>query len=373
MTEPFRILHVVTILNRGGMESRLMDQYRNLDRNRFQFDFYVESGKHAVFDTEVEQLGGQVFYPETLGRHGMPNFRSWKHFLDGHPYGMVFAYNQWAGWYLREAKKHQIPARIAYARTSLQTVSAENIIKNIIKLNVNRYATHKFAVSKKAGTWLFGEKAVENSEVRVWPNAIDTEKFRFEKSTRDRIREELGFGDESVVMHVGNLRMEKNHPFLFEVFAALVKIHPDMKLVLVGKGTMDQFNEKLDSLGIRDKVIHLGVRKDVPDLLQAADVFVFPSFYEGFPGAVLEAETSGLPCFISDTITEEVVLTDQVKQLSLKEAPAKWAERISEALGKPRMDCVDAIKAAGYDIHELSQRMEAFYSGYEKRESVHGQ
>ena len=368
MAEPFRILHVVHIMNRGGMENRLMDQYRNLDRDRFQFDYYVESGKKGMFDSEIEQLGGRVFYADEPVRHGIPSFRAWKRFLIHHnEYQLVFAYNQWSGWYLREAKKQGIPTRVAFSRTSLQTFSRKNIVKNTVKQNVNRYATHKFAVSEKAGIWLFGKHAFENGEVTVWPNAIETEKYRLNYEKRANVRAALGLHDELAVMHVGNIRFEKNHPFLLKVFASILERKPEAKLFLVGNGSMDSLREELKSLGIQNHVCHLGVRTDVPELLMAADLFVFPSLYEGFPGAVLEAETAGLPCIISDTITDEVVLTERVKQMSLKDTPMHWAAEALKLLTTERTDCVDEVKAAGYDIHDLARRMEEFYLQCERK------
>lgn len=363
MSEPYRILHVVHVLNRGGMESRLMDLYRHLDRSRFQYDFYIESGKRGMFDEEVEKLGGRVLYSGEGQKHGVPNLRAWRHFLAANKtYEAVCAYNQWAGWYLREAKRQGVPVRIACARTSLQTASLKNLVKNTVKLNVNYYATHKFAVSKIAGVWLFGRRAVEKNEVLVWPNAINTKQFRLDLRVRKKLREELGTGDALTVMHVGNLRFEKNHPFLLEVFAEIVKKQKNARLILVGNGSFESLREQMASLGITGEVCHLGVRSDIPDLLQAADLFIFPSLYEGFPGAVLEAETSGLPCVISDTITDEVVLTERVKQMSLKDSPKQWAAEALQLLQTERADCVDAVKAAGYDIHDLVRRMEAFYS-----------
>ena len=140
MKYPIRILHVVYLLNRGGMESRIMDLYRNLNKERYQMDFYVESGEHGVFENEIKQLGGRIFYPLHRGKKGIPNFRSFRRFLENHSeYKVVYAYNQWSGFYLKQAFECGVPNRIAYARTSLQKKTAKNWIKNIVKLNVKKY------------------------------------------------------------------------------------------------------------------------------------------------------------------------------------------------------------------------------------------
>lgn len=362
MNEPMRILHVVFRMNRGGMESRLMDIYRKLNRNKYQFDFYVESGRHGAYDNEIEQLGGKIYYPDKIGRFGFPNFFAFKRFLQSHKvYRLIYAYNQWAGWYLREAEKCGVPYRIAFSRTSLQTFSLKNCLKNLLKCNVNCYATHRFAVSKKAAIWLFGKKMVDCHRVTIWPNAINTEKYRFSLETRLKTRSELGLKDELTAIHVGNLRFEKNHPFLLEIFAELRNLCPNASLFLVGDGNIETLRCKIGELGVHDSVHYLGVRNDVPNLLQAGDLFIFPSLYEGFPGAVLEAECAGLPCFISDTITEEVILTDCVKQLSLNDSPANWAKEIKKCMGQSRKDKVELVKAAGYDIYDLTRQMESFF------------
>lgn len=362
--EPMRILHVVNILNRGGMESRLMDVYRHLDHERYQYDFYIESGTPGMFDEEVINLGGRVFLSKNKLKHNVPSFRAFYDFLKLYPeYKIIYAYNQWSGFYLKEAKRCGVPHRIANARTSIQTKSLKNSIKNIVKFNVNKYSTLQFAVSKKAAVWLFGEKVVNSGRVKVWPNAIDTEKFKFSKDIRLEVRNELGLGDEFTVIHVGNIKFEKNHPFLLRVFSEIKKSEHKAKLLLIGNGNIDNLVPQINELGIENSVICLGVRQDIPRLLQAGDVFIFPSFYEGFPGAVLEAEASGLPCIISDSITDEVILTEHIVAMSLNDGPENWAKSACKIINTNRPEAWRKIKKAGYDITDLVNNN---YKLYEK-------
>lgn len=368
--EPVRILHIVNSLNRGGMESRIMDLYRHLDHQKFQYDFYVESGNPGMFDEEVVKYGGRVFLSKKRSKYNIPNFRSFYEFLKEHPvYKIVYAYNQWSGFYLREAKKCGVPYRIANARTSIQTRSLKNSVKKLVKLNVNIYATHKFAVSKKAAIWLFGEKAVDNGQVKVWPNAIDTEKYKFSEEVRFEVRDELRLGDAFTIIHVGNIKFEKNHPFLLRVFKAIKLKEPEAKLLLIGSGTIEKLTPLIDELGIRESVHYLGVRQDIPRLLQAGDVFVFPSYYEGFPGAVLEAEASGLPCIISDTITDEVVLTACTHQMPIDTNPVEWAKMCLNYYGSKRDDLTEVVKSAGFDIYDLVYEIEEMYTSIEDKRS----
>ena len=362
MGEVLRVLHIVHILNRGGMESRIMDLYRHIDKQKYQFDFYVDSSQKGVFDSEIESIGGRVYYATIANRNGLPSFRAFNHFLKEHrEFGIVYAYNQWAGSYLRIAKKNDVTIRVAYSRTSLDTRSLKNTIKNIVKLNVNKYATHKFAVSKKAGKWLFGSNAMNNNEVIVWPNAIDAQCYAFNGGIRNEVRDELELNDKFVVTHVGNIRLAKNHPFLLDVFSEIRKINKDAVLLLVGNGSLDSLKEQIDRLGIRDSIVFLGVRGDVPRLLQAGDVFVFPSIYEGFPGAVLEAQASGLWCLVSDAVTDEIELTDHIERISLSQTSLYWAKKALSYGIVDRDVAWKGIVQAGYDINQLATQTEDFF------------
>lgn len=360
--QPKRILHVVHSLQRGGMESRIMDIYRHIDREKYQYDFYIESGRKGIFDDEVINLGGRIFYRDGDSPINIPRFKMFHNFLESHPeYIIICAYNQWSGWYLKQAKKQGVPIRIANSRTSIETKSIKNAIKTISKINVNKYATHRFAVSHRAAIWLFGDKTVKKGQVKIWPNAIDTKKYIFTNKIRDEVRKELGLVDDLVVLHVGNLRYEKNHPFLIDVFNDILKIHPNAQLVLAGRGNFDIIKDKINKYDIRSKIHYLGERNDIDRLLQAGDFFIFPSFYEGFPGAVLEAECSGLKCIISDSITEEVMVTDHIIALPLSIGSNEWAKSIETFGDVNRANAWEAVKNAGYDIQNLVERIEMFY------------
>lgn len=360
--EPIRILHIVHKLDLGGMESRIMDIYRNLDHEKYQYDFYVESGEEGIFDEEVCSLGGRIFLSKGKRCHNIPHFKVFRQFLEKHKeYKIVYAYNQWAGLYLKQATKCKIPFRIANARTSIQTKSIKNNVKKLVKLNTNRYATHKFAVSKKAAIWLFGNKEVDAGNVKIWPNAIDTERYAYSNKVRYEVRRELGLDNELTIIHVGNIRIEKNHRFLFDVFSEVKRNHENSKLVLVGGGDIETLKSQMQESNIIDSVIYLGVRQDIPRLLQAGDIFIFPSLYEGFPGAVLEAEASGLNCVISDSITEEVMVTDHIKALALSRGPDIWAKTVEEFEAVDRALAWKSIKNRGYDIKELANNTQRFF------------
>lgn len=361
-----RVLQVVTTMNRAGLESRLMDIYRVIDRSIVQFDFYTARNVVGEYDEEIRGLGGRVFYSEPIrpGREWRKE-REFKMFLLSHPeYRIVHSHvNEWSTIYLRAAKSVGVPTRIAHSRGANKTLELATIYKDIMRLPIKRYATDCFAVSREAGEHLFGRKAYSTGRVVVLPNAIDTEKYRFDAKRRQDMRGTLGIGEEPVVIHVGNLNPVKNHQFLLDVFRCVLEIVPTAKLLIVGDGPeRARIESRITELGMDWSVLILGKRTDVPDLLMAADAFVFPSFHEGFPGAALEAVTSGLPVIASDTITRELAITQDVTFLSLKDSVKIWAKAVIDSLPMVRFDRASDVKAAGYDIQELSKALELYYT-----------
>ncbi len=368
MSAPIRVLQIVTQMNIGGMESRLMDIYRHIDREKVQFDFYSCRQTPGAFDDEIISLGGKVYYNKPLTVKNLIAIprRFWSFLNDHRNYLIVHCHlNQWCGLVLAGAMKANVPIRIAHSRTSLKQNSIKNFIKNIIRFPVNYTATHRFAVSDKAAEWLFGKKAVSLGRVQIWPNAINCSKYSYDISTRIRIRDYLNLGDSYTLIHIGNLRPEKNHMFLLQIFKLLKNQIPNCKLLLVGADNLNgSIQEEAQRLSIINDVQFLGLRTDVSELLQAADVFVFPSLYEGFPGAVLEAQASGLPCIISNTITEEVVLSQDVIQLKLDDRNL-WVNKIIEfwsfPVNRASTFSQDNLVNSGYDIYQLVNDLLQFY------------
>lgn len=359
-----RVLQVVNQMNRAGLESRLMDIYRHLDRTKVQFDFYTFRKEAGQFDNEIISLGGNVYYSQPLAINNIyRNRKEFKKFLQQHPdYRIVHAHmNAWCGILLKVAKEAGVPIRIAHSRTALDQIVLKNIVKNMIKLSVNRHATHRFAVSQKSGIWLYGKRAGKNGLVEVWPNAIESAKFRYDPVLRQKTRKALNVTDNFVLMHVGNCRFEKNHQFLLKIFASVKQKDVSAKLILVGGGDWEEIRKKSQQMGVADSVIYTGSRPDVDCLLQAGDVFVFPSLYEGMPGAVLEAQAAGLPCIISDRITDEVCITPLVEQSPLSLSAGEWAEKVLAAREITREVTEQYFIASGFDINNLVEKLTDFY------------
>jgi len=371
--EAIRILQVIGQMNHGGIESLLINIYRNIDRKRVQFDFLTFKETRGHFDDEIESLGGKMYYFKRVNIKriltGVVDRELYNFFLKHQEYKIIHSHMAWSGIILRNANRAKIPVRIAHAHSAYLRVpfgktAFKNMAKNFIKPSINKYATHRFACSQMAAYWLFGKKTTGEGNVDLWPNAIDYGKFnKCNAESRKKIRSEIGITDQTfVLIHVGRLSLPKNHLFLIDVFDALASKIPDSKLLLVGADDMNgQCQKYASKKRSAENIIFLGVRSDIAELLQAGDMFVFPSFYEGFPVSVLEAQAAGLPCLLSDTVTNEVCLTDNIVQLPINNGADIWVNKILEFKDRTRIDNHDIFLKKGYDICSLCHKLTKFY------------
>ena len=370
MSKPIRILQVFTILNRGGAESMIMNYYRNIDRTKVQFDFLVHREEKGVFEDEIVSLGGEIYRVKPINPlFPKKYYVELNELLSKHKFKIIHSHiNTFSYYPLKFSKKNNIPVRIAHAHTTTQRLSINSIIRNpkeslkilfksANKNLVNKEATHLFACGGKAGNWLFGSLAY-----KILPNAIDVSKYKYNLKKREELRENFGINNQFVIGHVGNFSHPKNYPFIINVFKHIKTLHANSKLVLIGGGQLESEVKVLaKSLGIIDDVIFLGVRSDVPDLMQMIDVFIFPSYYEGLPVTLIEAQASGLKIFASDTITNEITLTKDISFLSLKLPYEIWANKIINDRIYIRKNNCEILKDGGYDIQSNAEWLQNFY------------
>ncbi|SFL32038.1 glycosyltransferase family 1 protein [Proteiniphilum acetatigenes] len=376
-----RVLQVFTILNRGGAESMIMNYYRQIDRSKIQFDFLVHREERGVFEDEIEKLGGNIYrMPEINPLNPFFYYKQLNDFFKAHNYKIVHSHiNTFSSFPLKVAKLNGIPCRIAHAHTALEPVKLKNIftpkfekteeVKKIIKLllkkTVSTYATHLFSCGIKAGKWLFND-----NEFVVMNNAIDLHLYQYDEDISNELRKKLNLQDVFILGHAGRFSEEKNHFFLLEIFHSIKKKKPNCKLMLLGDGILkNKIGQKAKDLNIIDDIVFLGVRSDVYRLLQMMDVFVFPSFFEGLPVTLVEAQAAGLKVFASNTITREVALTDNIEFLSIKQSPDYWAEKVLAAMPYVRKNNCEIIRAKGYDIIENARRLQNFYLGQINKEN----
>ena len=362
---PIRVLQVVTHMERSGLESTLMNYYRHIDRERVQFDFLVHRQERAAFDDEIESLGGKLYRLPRLVPWSEGYLAALNHFFDEHPeYKIVHVHQDClSSVILRAAVQHNIPVRIAHSHNANQDKNLKYPIKLWYKRSIPKYTTNLFACGKDAGDWMFG-----GAPYQIINNAIDATAYSFNPKKRIEMRHQLGLADKLIIGHVGRFNPQKNHPFLLDIFAALLKKEPNAVLLLVGGGEdMPKIQAKAHALGIAEHVRFLGVRSDVAALMQAMDVFVFPSLYEGLGIVLIEAQAAGLPCVVSNTIPREAYLTDLVTAERLSSSTETWADNILEKRNFPRTDRRAEIAAHGFDITTEAVKLQEFYiNAYEQ-------
>lgn len=361
---PIRILQVFATLDRGGAETMIMNIYRNIDRSKVQFDFIVNEDKDEyAYEREIKDLGGKIY---RLPRYNIKNHflyrKKWEQLLSNHPeWNIIHAHHTTPAFiYLKVAKSFN-RITIAHSHTAGSEKSIKSCVKVLLRYPLRHVADYLFACSESAAKWMFGEYSDSTFIIK---NAIDTKKFTFSNVIRERKRKELGIENKFVIGHIGRFQTPKNHVFLIDIFKEIYNKDKNSVLLLVGDGELrSSIEKKVKELRLMNNVIFTGVRTDVPELLQAMDVFVFPSLYEGLPVSLIEAQAAGIKIFASTNITKEVKITKLVNFISLKKSPEYWAELILSACknGYERKDMRKEIIDAGYDINENAKKIEKFY------------
>lgn len=355
-----RVLHVVTYMGRGGLETMIMNYYRHMDRSKVQFDFLVHRDFRADYDDEIESLGGQIFRIPRLVPWSGTYRMALRRFFEDHPgYRIVHVHQDcMSAVILKEARRQEIPVRIAHSHNSNQDKNLKYPIKLFYKRQIPRYATELFACGKDAGDWMFG-----GAEYRIIHNAIDAQQYEYSLTRAQAAKAALGIADDSfVVGHVGRFSAVKNHAFLLEVFQKLREKEKKAVLLLVGDGQLrGEIAAKAEEKGLSDCVLFTGVRDDVSELMQAMDVFVFPSLYEGLPVSLIEAQAAGLLCYVSDRVPGACALTDLLQRVSLEQSAEHWAEQILKKRVYERRNMLGEIENCGYDIVRNAAWLQQYY------------
>jgi glycosyltransferase involved in cell wall biosynthesis len=355
-----RILQVVTKMNRGGMESMIMNLYRNIDREKIQFDFLVHRKEKGDFDDEIKDLGGNIYYVPSINPfHHRKYLKALNAFFIEHKYEIVHSHiNTFSMYVLRAAKKANINHRIAHSHIDRIAFNHKFFFKLYCKKKINKYLTHRFACGEKAGRWLFG-----NANFTILNNAIDISLFQFNDKSDILYRNQLGLGNSFVLGHIGRFYKQKNHSFIIDIFNEIIKKQVDAKLLLIGEGSLkSEIERKVKRFNLSDKVLFLGVRQDIPQLLSCMNILAFPSLYEGLPLTLIEAQANGLQICASDSISEKAKLTDLVHFISLKHNAIYWAEEIlNYKVPYERKFYLEELRVSGYDIQETGKWLENFY------------
>lgn len=360
MSKPARVLQIVTTMNRGGLETMLMNYYRNIDRTKVQFDFLLHRSEKSDYEDEIKSLGGNIYRVSPLNPLSLSYRNELKHFFSQHKeYGIVHCHlDCMSSIPLYYAKKVGISTRIAHSHNSNQDRNLKYLLKLFYKRKIPKMATNLFACGEKAGKWMF-----YNNNFKVVNNAIDTSKYIYDEYKRNVIKKGLNLDNNFVIGHVGRFNEQKNHNFIIDIFYELTKLNNNAHLLLIGEGDLkESIITKVKALNISEKVTFYGLCDHVNDILQAFDVFLFPSLYEGLPVTIIEAQASGLECFISNKVPKECILTKNIEILSLNDSAARWAKNINKYKnGYKRSNTIKEIRDSGYDIKNNAKKFEEFY------------
>lgn len=364
-----RVLHVLHSMNCGGAETLIMNIYRNIDRSKIQFDFLVNYFDEMYFEKEIKQLGGRIFRMKFLTRVTPPvyEYQLYKFFKEHPEYKIIHSHLETTtGIILNCAKRAGVPVRIAHSHNSRYTHTGsryriENAYKDYCKKKIVPNATKLFACSEIAAKWLYDNNCTNAVTIH---NGIETEKYRFSADVRVQIRDELCLDDRTKVLgHIGRFYDQKNHTFLIDLFEVYVKSNPNSILLLAGEGELlEEIEEKVKSKGLSEKVKFLGLRGDICRILQAMDVFLLPSKFEGLPVVLVEAQAAGVPCIVADTVPPEADLGCGLMQfLSIADAE-QWAQVINKTNPEHKQTSCQ-VAAAGYDVKATADWLEEFYCG----------
>lgn len=358
----------------AGTETFIMNYYRHLDKSKFQVDFIKRTTETVVFEDEIKSNGSKIFYLPRKGKNPIAYKKAVREFFEefGNDYDAI--------WYnamgipnidlLQYAKKYGIRTRILHSHSSMWKGSAIKYIlhrwnQTRLKTKVNKY----FACSGVAADYMFLGNL--RPQVQIIQNAIEMEKFSFSESKRTDLRMELGWNDCKVIGNVGRLDVQKNQPFLIDIFYEAYKKDNTLRLVIIGKragtnSTEDLIKEKIQEYNLQDKVLLAGSQFDMQKWLSAMDLFILPSIFEGLPLSAVEAQANGLPVLVSDAITKELKILNQVQYLSLNDDKKVWRDSILEMIHLSRTSQVEIeqkFTEKGFDIVTQAKDIEKLFLG----------
>lgn len=370
-----KVLQIAVGINGGGVGAVLLNFYTHMNHNDVKFDIIIDdlpSVKNGSLNEDAfKKMGCNIFRVTPKSQNLSENIRQVSEIMKNGNYDILHSnMEEWSALYCKLGKKYGIKTRIAHAH--LAYVNNPSFVKrmynSVLKVGLRRYATDFFACSKDAGRYLFGDKILKKNNFRVLPNAIDTKSYSYNPSTRKRIRNEFGIADTTfAVGFVGRLYYQKNPERMLSIFNEICKLHPDSHLVIVGDyksyAKFDGLKKYAEENGFSDKITYTGLRKDVPDVMQAFDAFVLPSRYEGFGIVYIEAQAAGLMTFgTAKVVPEEVDCTPLMHFIDSQSEDKIWAKQILEnSLDYERKDTAKEIENCGFEISVEAKKLQQFY------------
>lgn len=363
INKPVRIAHIIGKLNAAGVEAVVNNYYKNIDHNKYQFDYYIDSDSSCKPPQEMIDMGARYFVIPPY-QHLFSHIKTLVRFFKENNYLIVHSgMNTLAPISLFAAWIAGVPIRINHNHsTAGKGEFKRNCLKYCLRPFAKVFANYYCACSKYAGIWLFGKNFFNSGKVTVFNNAVDTSKFAFSTSNRDKLRKELGISNKYVIGHIGRFTKQKNHYFLIDIFEQYYKKNSNAVLLLVGIGELqDEIKDAVKKKKLEDAVIFLGKRSDVDELYSAMDLFVLPSLYEGLPVVGVEAQVSGLPCIFSNEITREVAITENVYFLPIDGSVSDWCSQITNFENLDLKRDKLKLKDCSFDIKVQANNLVEYY------------
>lgn len=365
--EPIRIAQIIGKWVGGGVESVVMNYYRNIDHEKIQFDFICDSDSTNIPYDEIEKLGGKVILIPPYQKVFKYQKELRKVLRNGN-YKIIHSHiNTLSVFPLYAAKKVGIPVRIAHSHsTTNKREWKKNMLKQILRPFSKTFATDYMCCSELAGRWQFGNKEFDKGNVYLLNNAIDLEKFKYDEIKRKQKRRELSIKNDTLVIgHIGRFVPVKNHSFLIDIFNEIHKKEKNSILLLAGQGPlMEETKKKVKELNLENNVMFLGQRNDANELYQAFDALLLPSLYEGLGMVLIEAQCAGLPSFASTEVPKIAKVSDVLDFIDLTTPKEIWVDIILQSINNyKRNNRLKDCQKFGYDINKEVKKLENKYKG----------
>lgn len=360
-----RVLHSVSNMDRAGIETMLMNYYRNIDRTKVQFDFLANKSKKGAYDEEIKKMGGRIFISPGLNPFKWFKYQKMvqKLLVDNPEIKVVHSHNGALSLQAQiAAQKSKIKNRIVHVHGTKIDFNLKLPLKLLYKTQLKRVSNKYWGCGLEAIKYYFGKKVIDDKNYLIVRNAIEEDRFIFNQEKRDEIRKKYNIESKFVIGNVARFMKQKNHTFTLELFKRIHDLNSEAVLMLLGDGELlDSMKEKAKKLGIYESVMFMGNVSNVNEMYQAMDIFILPSLFEGLPVVGIEAQAAGLKCVMSNTITKEVAITDNITFIGLKDSIEKWAMAILSCKNYERKNMKQEIINAGYSIKTESGKLQEIY------------
>lgn len=369
MKKKIKVLQFPIANTMGGTTQYVLQNWKYIDKSIFHFDFATMSKKLDIA-AELEKSGSRIYYISCYAEEDEKKFiEEFRKILKSGDYDIVHLHtNQWKSFSVEKVAKeegikkiiiHAHNSGISFANREFRDMEEKKHydVRNKLTKDI---ATDFWACSKMAADFIYG-KQISREKIKIMKNAIEVNEFLYDEKIRNEYRRTLGVENRFVIGNVGRFVYQKNQEFLLQVFLEVIKEDKNCILLLIGTGEKEsKYRNYVEQNGLQNNVFFMGYRNDVKNLLQAMDVFVLPSRYEGLPISAIEAQTSGLKCLCSDKITDEVKITNNLELLPLE--VNIWKNKILNLKkGYKRENMAEIMTKAGYNINSQIKVLEKMY------------